>query len=233
MPQSSRESGSLVSALAAHDEAVHGLAWLSPTLLLSGCEAGLLVAHDLRTQPHRPAWTLDLASTPAVQATGSSGGICCLQVVPISMSLLGAGTGMGAGAGTGGGSSFDLVLAGCIGGAVCILDCSRRAIIAAQKLHSDDVRGIVPIASTTATGTRGHEGANQGALRFITTSFDGTAAIWRAYSDKHMKNTPISFRRLALLEGHTDKVLGAAIVPRSQQVVTSGADGRVILWSAA
>ena len=72
---------------------------------------------------------------------------------------------------------------------------------------------------------------------FATTSYDGTAAVWRintntnTYTNTNTNTNTIS--RLASLDGgaHSDKVLGLVLVHATSQIVTTGADGRVVLWS--
>jgi len=79
---------------------------------------------------------------------------------------------------------------------------------------------------------------------FATTSFDGSAAVWQLQqqsgSGPALRATgPASgalgtnkFSQIAILSGaHTDKVLGCAFAPVTQQLVTTGADGMVVLWS--
>lgn len=41
--------GLCLSTLSAHEAAIHALLWVDPYTLLSGCEAGVVAAHDLRS----------------------------------------------------------------------------------------------------------------------------------------------------------------------------------------
>ena len=52
---------------------MHGLCWIQQDLLISGCERGKLIAHDVRSPT--PAWMLDLSQDHPALATaaGSSG----------------------------------------------------------------------------------------------------------------------------------------------------------------
>ncbi|CAE7522553.1 wds [Symbiodinium microadriaticum] len=52
--------------LAAHHDHIHGISWMSPQLILSGCESGQLIAHDTRAAS--VAWSIDM-----------SGGVCALH----------------------------------------------------------------------------------------------------------------------------------------------------------
>jgi len=199
------------SALPAHASAVHGLAWAGD-LLLSGCEGGRLVAHDPRAPV--PAWSIDLTQhpllTPTPGAGAAAGGICCLAAAADS--------------------DGPLVVAGCTGGYICVVDCGRgRRVEAVHRPHNDDVRSV-------AAGAAWHgAAAAQGAFGLATTSFDGCAALWDvtlSAATRRQEAAPFVLR--ASLNGHTDKVLGVAILPARgaapRRVSTSGADGVVVLW---
>jgi WD40 repeat protein len=41
--------GVSTATLAAHEAAIHALLWIDPYTILSGCEAGVVAAHDLRS----------------------------------------------------------------------------------------------------------------------------------------------------------------------------------------
>lgn len=56
--------------LAAHQDHIHGVSWLSPQLILSGCERGLLMAHDTRAAS--VAWSVDM----------NGKGVCSLYALP-------------------------------------------------------------------------------------------------------------------------------------------------------
>jgi hypothetical protein len=207
--------------LTAHPDAVHGLCWLegqggSEGLLLSGSEKGLVMAHDIRAPS--PAWTLDLSQHSILAGGGE--GICCMTAVPSSKynsddNLDGS-----------------LVVAGCTGGFVCLIDVLQRRISAINKPHTDDVRSISMFDSIK-------KGRNTGqSSRFfslVTTSFDGIGALWTVNGgiDGSGGSLSWSFQLDGMMKGHSDKVLG--VTTRSSgtgifDVLTTGADGKAILW---
>jgi hypothetical protein len=198
------------SVLTAHADPVHGLAWVHD-LLLSGCERGVLIAHDARSPT--PAWTLDLAQHPLLRAA-SAGGICCLAA---------------AGAG-------DQVVAGCMSGFVCVVDGRSRTVEAVHRPHTDDVRSIATSAPWARRGSGSSSGS--GVFGLATTSFDGSAALWDV--DTSLSSSVFTPRGVLSGHTDKVLGVCVVPAPRhgrasanvsdTVRVATSGADGRVILW---
>jgi WD40 repeat protein len=115
--------------------------------------------------------------------------------------------------------------------------------MASDRLHTDDVRAldvlIEPKQVVKSFSGTSRKIPSMPAL--VTTSFDGTAALWGvSHSQTGLPMTGATggnsdrgrFDRLSLLSGaHTDKVLGVCVLQQSQNILTSGADGVVALWS--
>ena len=88
--------------------------------------------------------------------------------------------------------------------------------------------------------------SNSGLSLLFTTSYDGTAAMFKLHSKAFTRvgNKPKGgeiiavdnsssqvFQRVAVMQGmHHDKVLSGCVVPWTQEVITTGADGMVIKW---
>ena len=187
---------SCISALEPHQDAVHGLTWLDNDLLLSGCDKGMIIAHDLRSRC--AAWSLELP-----KLVNQAIGICTMSVTK---------------------PGSNSILIGCTGGLVIGISSRDRRLLAAEKLHGDDVRGLC-----VAPWEDSNLSAQSSSFYFLTTSFDGTACVWRGNNENQSK---YPYQRLAVLKGHTDKVLGAAIHPGpdSFEMITTGADGKALLW---
>ncbi len=207
-------TGALHSTLFSHNAAVHGLVWLDGTTLLTGCEEGHVIAHDIRMSG--AAWRY---SIPA-------GGICTMISMPNPQD-----------------TANKWIACGHNGGAVSIFNARSGAIMASDRLHSDDVRAldvlIEPKQVVKSFSGTSRKIPSMPAL--VTTSFDGTAALWGvSHSQTGLPMTGATggnsdrgrFDRLSLLSGaHTDKVLGVCVLQHSQNILTSGADGVVALWS--
>lgn len=197
-------------AMSEHPDAIHGLAWVNETLFVTGCDAGVIVGHDLRSS--RPAWSYSLSDALPPGAGGQKG-ICCL-------SLFG-GPHFSAGS-----SASVPMVAGGLGGFVTLFNAASGQIFSHEKLHSDDVRSVSVLPGTSRT--RGEISAD-----VLTGSYDGTAAVWRVCLDPTNKVRYDGSPRV--LTGHADKVLGAvqffAGGRSAPDVLTTGADGKVILWT--
>lgn len=110
-------------------------------------------------------------------------------------------------------SSIHLGVAGCVKGHVLLFDPSSGRVLQNDKLHNDDIRALTALPPSQQFPYS----------RLVTTSFDGTAAIWKQNSELQ------EFGNLCYLDGvHTDKLLSVSVV--NQTIFTSGADGRVVAW---
>lgn len=120
---------------------------------------------------------------------------------------------------TGGGG---LLLTGHTDGTISLVSTWDRRTLLSRRLHGDEVRSVA-----IQSGVRG-------GLEVLTASSDGTAGVWSV--SKSSQTSTWEAALLCKLVGHTDKVLNASFVSGlrdSETVVTSGADGRVLLWSPA
>jgi len=199
-------TGSCLASLSAmHTGTVQALLWLDATTFTTADERGGLVGWDSRIDTH--TWSV---------VAPEEFSFCSLALLsPWSSSS----------------PPFSPIVAGCSRGTVIVLDPRKLKpfnSLAAAQLHQDDVRGVAalpPSFSFSSLG-RGQQQGQQGAPLFASASFDGSAAVWALQGQ--------TFVRKALLQGaHSDKVLSVAAVAggASGQLVTTGADGRVVLWS--
>ena len=197
-------TGSCLASLSAlHTGVVQALLWLDATTFTTADEKGGLVGWDSRIDTH----TWNVAAPEGIS-------FCSLALLsPWASSS----------------PPFCPIVAGCSRGTVMVLDPRKIrpfSSLVAGQLHQDDVRSLTALPSSFSFSGRGQEQGQPGAPLFATASFDGTAAVWALQGQ--------SFVQRALLQGaHTDKVLGVASVSGgpSGQLVTTGADGRVVLWT--
>lgn len=163
------------------------------------------MAHDTRMSS--PAWTLDLSQQPQMAEAGSAG-ICCFSALSVPMM---------------GRASDGLVVAGCTGGYVCIINTTDRSVAAVHRPHTDDVRSI----ALHGGGPLRTGGSSFG---LVTTSFDGLGAVWCVNQSSHLL---YSFQLESMLKGHEDKILGVCSIVRNKtvEILTTGADGKAILWT--
>ena len=171
------ETAQCVVVLDGHEDTVHGLSWLSENMCVSGCEKGLLIAHDLRSPS--TAWRLNTDRS-----------ICSLAAME------------------------GLIIAGCTGGWLASVDATSQSVLSSEKLHSDDIRGLC-----TKALSRGED-----SCLALSTSFDASAQVLRVWRDGRTQT-------LAKLVGHSDKVLGGKFT-EAGGVVTTGADGKALLWQS-
>lgn len=198
-------------AFAGHETHVHGVAWLSGNTLVSGDEKGWMVCHDLRSPQY--AW----------RASISQHGVCSMSATP---AVVESGT-------------HELFL-GLTKGFVCLYSPSeQRFLLPPTNVHKDDVRCVL---SWENNSTSSKSAMRRKKVSLLTTSFDHTAAVWdiqlsstapdtvRA-KGSHKQTFDCSLKRAAtLINGHTDKILCATKFPHSDTIVTTGADGKAILW---
>ncbi len=95
-----------------HDDQIHVVEWIADTVVLSGCERGILMAHDLRTA--NPIWNLDLTDHD------SNSGICSFYCNP----------------------GTDLSIIGHSSGSFSLLDVRTQRILQSQQSHRSDVRSV-------------------------------------------------------------------------------------------
>ena len=225
-------SGSCLSELSAHPDAVHGLFWMDANLVVSGCDKGRVIGHDLRTDSSassKIAWQHQLS-----RAAGGEGvAVCCLSGVP---------------------GEAGLVAAGCAQGWLQLLDVRSGRRLCEQRLHSDDIRSLslLPLAQSrprsTARSLLVPDSDSEGgswSWALLTSSYDGTAALWRQAAGAGAEGK--CEQVFSLSGGHADKVLCASFaaggdttlselrldLSRPPAILTSGADGRVLLWQSA
>jgi WD40 repeat protein len=127
-------------------------------------------------------------------------------------------------------------------------DVRSLALLPAPSIPQKGFSGISKMKSTP------------GLPLLFTTSYDGSSAMWRLRSNGFTRLGSSSkaggsgsgsgsgsggrsgvvtsgtnnhvFERLAVLQGeHSDKVLCGSVVPWTQQLITTGADGRVASWT--
>jgi WD40 repeat protein len=110
----------------AHEDHIHIVEWVSDTVVLSGCESGQLLAHDLRTPT--PTWSLDLT------AQHEHSGICALFRNP----------------------GTDLAIVGHSSGSISLLDLRTRRVLQSHQCHESDVRSVTmwsePASHTSSGG---------------------------------------------------------------------------------
>lgn len=198
------ESSVCTRILTAHHAAVHGLCWLNDVLFVTGDEQGVIVAHDTRSS--QQAWSLNIHEVLGLSDAHDmhTRSISCLQRM----------NGVDAAAGSG---AVNELAVGCMGGQLTLIH-DQRLLLDIQ-LHTEDVRTIL-------------EAPWVGRNALLSASYDGTAAMWEI-APPFKRAHELQCRPLARMQaGHVDKVLDAVVVDNGYRFVTSGADGRVVLWTA-
>lgn len=104
--------GVLLKDFTPHDDDIHVVEWIADTVVLSGCEKGILMAHDLRTS--LPIWNIDLTNQE------ETSGICSFYCNP----------------------GTDLSIIGHSNGSVSLFDIRIRRILQTQLIHKNDVRSV-------------------------------------------------------------------------------------------
>jgi WD40 repeat protein len=106
---------------------------------------------------------------------------------------------------------------GCSGGHVSVLQDER--VIMDTPLHKDDVRSLCLDYELSPRPS---------SLNLFTTSYDHKVAMWTC---KKTDEDLLQCReRCQMSNGHKDKVLTVLHFPPSGDLVTSGADGRLVYW---
>lgn len=117
------------------------------------------------------------------------------------------------------GASGNIVV-GCMGGTVSLLDPRTGRLFYSNQLHGDDIRSMASITDSSKNC-------------FATSSYDGTAALWQLGFNSAESSSTVVEKIGDLSGGHTDKLLSISMsldINEKIVVVTSGADGNVVLW---
>lgn len=168
-----------------------------------------MICHDIRSPQY--AW----------KAAVHQYGICTLSATPDSF-----------------GSAEQDVFLGLTKGFVSLYSPSQqRFLLPPTKVHEHDVRCVLSWESSTfhKTPTRRKR------VSLLTTSFDHTAAIWDIQvsnavprsAREQMRQPPAEYslsKSQGLINGHTDKILCAARCHHSGSILTTGADGKTVMW---
>jgi len=197
-----------VATFADHGSAVHGLTWLPSgshshaPLLLSGDEGGLLVARDTRSDSI--CWRLQL-NPEWFDGEETVAGVCRLSAQLAGDQLA--------------------VAVGRMGGFASVLQMTAAAsdapptasAISTARLAGDDVRALSLLPAYDKSRRE---------LLLLATSFDASGSIWSG----GRASGATGMRRMAALDGHEDKVLGCCVNTATDEAITTGADGKVLLW---
>lgn len=208
--------GACIQVCTAHPSAVHGLAWVSLTSFITGCEGGLIIHHDISSPELKLAFNLsskvrqrevDLNLPNSVE--GVKRGICCLALLNSDCTQRPTDT-----------TAATPVIAGCESGFLTIFDAFSGRILCNSKIHNDDIRSVSVRFQT---------------MTLLTSSYDGTSAVWTIqYNQRECVFELIPIARLTGGHGSTSKdtkVLSATLVPHSRDVISTASDGSVMLWS--
>lgn len=203
------------------------MVWINDQVLVTGCEAGILTAHDVRDR--HPIWSYSLTEllqqTPGYRDAVARS-VCALEYIPL---LASPSSGLPKPVpGTFTPSALGSILAvGCLNGSVSFLQTDTspaKVVLDMPQAHSADVRTLLALPDY-------HYQRSENPLVF-SASYDATANLW-ACAGAQRRTDPLlqCTNRATLRAGHTDKVLCAAALQSSASIITSGADGRVVLWN--
>ena len=217
----------VINTFTPHKYAIHGLSWgrsrsgsssssSSDNVLFSGCEGGVLMMHDTRS--NQIIGDINIIDSNSNSSSSSSGGISCIDI------------------------SNNMIFASTTNGYVTCIDrrmlgssSSSNSYIGQERVHVGDVRSVAVVNDYGAD-------SSQSQARILTGSHDGTGGMWLASCDSSgsSDNSSGKFKlsQFAALNGHYDKVLCSIVAPmqmannreEEQVVLSSGADGRVLLW---
>ena len=201
--------------LSPHADTVHGLTWLGDQVLATGDEAGGILVHDLRSS--QVVWSINLSDLRRSAESSSSSAlrsICCLSAISTQP------------AGSPSSSWQEMVLGvGCTGGHLTLL--TSEKIIFDQKLHSDDIRSLDLLSYAYHHSLQAFSSFHQ--LQLLTSSYDASSALWQLQTAEDAAQTRAE-SQARFLGAHQDKNLCALRLPATSDVVTTGADGNVVLW---
>jgi WD40 repeat protein len=193
------------NTLSAHPGSIFACAWLSEALLATGCESGVVLIHNIRDVGN-VVYRHELSDNLAVYSAAYT-------------SLLTDDDGTCQG----------FLILGCSRGYVIVLSVSfssdgegvfKGEHVMSSRIHNDDVRSL----SALLSGDR---------VLYLSTSFDHSSAIWSFQVAEALQPSGTSPVQLSSLtsHGHGDKVLSGVFVDGLRSsVITSGADGKVLLW---
>ena len=172
--------------------------------------------HDTRS--NQIIGDINIIDSNSNSSSSSSGGISCIDI------------------------SNNMIFASTTNGYVTCIDrrmlgssSSSNSYIGQERVHVGDVRSVAVVNDYGAD-------SSQSQARILTGSHDGTGGMWLASCDSSgsSDNSSGKFKlsQFAALNGHYDKVLCSIVAPmqmannreEEQVVLSSGADGRVLLW---
>lgn len=117
-----------------------------------------------------------------------------------------------------------VVMIGHAAGRLSILDTTSRKIVNSDCFHTEDIRSVCLWTSRVRQNDT---------LFGLTTSFDKQALVLQMIPGKRPAIEPrYILRTIAKLCGHTDKILCGRYSKSLDSILTSGADGNVIIWKA-
>lgn len=204
-------SGVCIAELPAHRDTVHGLAWIDASTVITGCDKGFLYVHDLRRPTGAPpAWQHHLHRRGGEEAAA----ICCLADLPCAGSPLAV---------------------GCAKGWLTVVDWrggmgAQQCVLNDQQLHSDDIRSLSVMSGSGVRTSHGDV-----ACEVLSSSYDGSGAVWGLRRGLEDPCRAV----LRLRGGHADKMLCATFAGcaggkgrQGLSILTSGADGQLLLWQS-
>jgi hypothetical protein len=95
-----------------------------------------------------------------------------------------------------------------------------------SKIHTDDVRSIELLDYRTSSNPASAFSSAVHEVDVITSSYDMTTA----HSTALVSDNASLLRSVRLQGAHNEKNLSAIVVRDSRDVITTGADGKVVLW---
>lgn len=121
----------------------------------------------------------------------------------------------------------DVLAIGCLTGSVTFLQTSTTpatVLVDMPAAHAGDVRTLLALPEYLAS--------HRHTPLVFSASYDATASLWAcATAQRRIDPVLQCTNRATLRAGHSDKVLSAAALRDTPSIITSGADGRVVLWN--
>ena len=237
-----------------------------------GCDHGQVIIHDLRSNTPSRVFNLNTIinnnnnnnNINNNNNSSSKRGICCLSTINNNNIISSCSSYDYIYNGGNGNidSSSNKLIAGCTNGYVTVFEPFHQLIYTNNKLHSDDIRSVHILPSSSSSSSSSHHHHNQyhdnniissprfnqhESYQLLTSSYDGTAMIWNMLTNQQANEYKF-YGKPKILKGHSDKVLQAIPVFRSQSsssrsssgrtnggrgvdVITTAADGKVLLWT--